>query len=59
MIEQASDSQRAYTSYDRGDSGKIGALANLIGEIAFEDAIFGGGTGIDKNGTGFDHRTGN
>lgn len=55
VIEEASDSEGADAADDRCDGGEVGAGADVIGDIAFEDAVFAGGASINDAGARFDH----
>lgn len=55
MVEKAGDGEWADAAEDWGDGGEVGAGANFVGYVAFDNAIFGGSAGIDDDCTGADH----
>ena len=54
MVKKGGDSERADAAGLGSDGGEVGALADFVGEIAFEDAFFGGGASVDNGGAGGD-----
>ena len=59
VVKKAGDGKRADTAGGWCDGGEVGTFADFCGEIAFQYAVFTGGTCIDKNGAGFNHRINN
>jgi len=59
MVEEAGDGEGADAASGGGDGGEVGATMDVVGDIAFQDAVFAGGAGVDKNGIGFYHRISN
>ena len=59
MVEETGNREWTNTTDNWSDSGKVGAFANLWGEVAFQYAFFAGSAGIDKSGAGSNHRTRN
>ena len=55
MVEDAGDGHGADATDDRGDSGEVGARADIFGEVAFQYSAFGGGASIDDDATGRNH----
>lgn len=55
VVEETSDGEGTDAAGGGGESRKVGAGADLIGEVAFEDTVFAGGASIDNGSAGFDH----
>ncbi len=63
MIKKAGDGEGADAADLGGDGGEVGAAADNVGDIAFQDSVFAGSASIDDNGARFDeiirNQTGN
>ena len=56
MVEETGDGHGADAADDGGNGGEISAGANICGKVAFQDAILGGGAGIDDASAWGNHR---
>lgn len=52
MVEEAGDGEGTDAADFGGDGGEVGAVAEAVGDIAFQDAFFAGGAGVDDDGAG-------
>ena len=59
MIKEAGDGEGADATDGGSEGGEVGACADFICKIAFQDTVFGGGAGVDDGSAGFYHRISN
>ncbi len=59
MVEKTGDGEGADAAFCWGDGGKVGAVVEFCGKVAFDDAFFAGGTSIYKSGAWGDKITRN
>ena len=59
VVEKAGDGEGADATEFWRDGGEVGAVADVVRDVTFKDAVFAGGASIDDAGTGFYHRINN
>lgn len=55
MVEKAGDGKGADAADRWRDGGEVGARTDVGRDIAFQNAFFGSGAGVNYDGVGLDH----
>ena len=56
VVEEDADSEGADAADNRGDSNEVRAVANIVGDIAFDNTMIAGGASINDDGAWLNHR---
>ena len=59
VIKETGNGKRSYSTGDGGDGVQIRAFSDFFCKIAFKNAVFGSGAGVNNSGAWTNHRISN